>query len=151
MSKIIHHTSVNVGEESVLHALCEDGTLWERAGGTDWVEVPPIPQPQTEENRRRPDNTASDGDVLTLLERLYLAGGGDAKPIVSWKGAVAASTAIKRGALVGMTLVCAGARLEAGRIGILWFAGVREGLALDRMEQHNGVVEYVTESHERGH
>ncbi|PCI28937.1 hypothetical protein COB55_03100 [Candidatus Wolfebacteria bacterium] len=31
----------------VMHALCDDGTLWEKWHNTGWAEYPPIPQPDS--------------------------------------------------------------------------------------------------------
>lgn len=49
MRKVIQITTTsNAVGESILHALCDDGTAWEMQNG-HWHEMPPIPQDESKD------------------------------------------------------------------------------------------------------
>jgi hypothetical protein len=44
--KVVQISAFSRNQASVMHALCNDGTMWQIAAGSPiWTQIPPIPQP----------------------------------------------------------------------------------------------------------
>ena len=47
--RVVHGSQVKWQGSLLTFVVCDDGTMWERWNDGAWCEVPPVPQPATQE------------------------------------------------------------------------------------------------------